>query len=99
MDAVILSRQHFNAIVEKLDHIKTNLKKDDFSEKHFIDNKTFNRLMGISPRTSQLWREDRKIGYSQVGSKIYYQKSDIEKFFADHHQGPLGSPNVLIQSA
>lgn len=99
MSAVILSQEHFNAIVEKLDHIKINLKKVEFSAGHFIDNKTFNRLMGISPRTSQLWREGRKIGYTQVGSKIYYQMSDIEKFFADHHQGPLNFPNTLIQSA
>ncbi len=53
---------------------ESNIKIED----PFISNDKFMRLMVISPRTAQVWRDEQKIGYSQVAGKIYYRKSDIE---------------------
>jgi predicted site-specific integrase-resolvase len=37
-------------------------------------------LMGISGRTAQQWRDDGLIQFSQIGNKLYYRMSDINRF-------------------
>ena len=34
--------------------------------------------MHISKRTAQTWRDEGKISFSQIGSKIYYKMKDVE---------------------
>ena len=58
-----------------------NLKIDD----PFVPNDKFMKLMDISTRTSQVWRDEGKIGYSQIAGKIYFRKSDIEKLLNDNY--------------
>jgi hypothetical protein len=41
--------------------------------------------MKISKRTAQTWRDEGKISFSQVGSKIYYKLSDVEKLLQEHY--------------
>jgi hypothetical protein len=41
--------------------------------------------MKISKRTAQTWRDEGKISFSQVGSKIYYKLSDVEKLLQTHY--------------
>jgi hypothetical protein len=45
----------------------------------FFDNQEFMKLMNISKRTAQEWRNKKVIEFSQVGNKIYYRLSDIKK--------------------
>jgi hypothetical protein len=35
--------------------------------------------MGISKRTAQTWRDEKRISFSQVGAKIYYRREDVEQ--------------------
>ena len=37
------------------------------------------KLMNISKRTAQEWRNKKVIEFAQVGNKIYYRLSDIKK--------------------
>jgi excisionase family DNA binding protein len=48
-------------------------------ERNFIDNAEFARIMGISKRTAQTWRDEKRISFSQVGAKIYYRREDVEQ--------------------
>lgn len=41
-------------------------------------------LLDVSLRTAQTWRDEGKITFSQVGSKIYYKLSDVEKFMHNY---------------
>ena len=38
---------------------------------------------GFSKRTLQYYRSSGRLAYSQIGSKIYYKSSDIERIIAD----------------
>ncbi|KAA6326370.1 hypothetical protein EZS27_024515 [termite gut metagenome] len=38
------------------------------------------RLLHISPRTLQSYRDNGTLPYSQIGHKYYYKSSDIEQF-------------------
>jgi len=41
----------------------------------------------ISPRTLASWRAEKKIGYVQVGNKIWYP-TEARKAFLDQHEVP-----------
>jgi uncharacterized membrane protein len=41
--------------------------------------------MNISKRTAQTWRDEGIISYSQVGSKIYYRMSDVQKLLDSNY--------------
>lgn len=58
-------------------NLKLNEKIDP--EDVFFDNGEFMKLMNISKRTAQEWRNKKVIEFSQVGNKIYYRLSDIKK--------------------
>jgi hypothetical protein len=42
-------------------------------------NSEFLRLMRISLKTVQSWRDAKLVNYSQIGNKIYYRISDIQE--------------------
>lgn len=44
-----------------------------------LDNSEFMRLMRISLKTAQSWRDAKLVNYSQIGNKIYYRISDIQE--------------------
>jgi hypothetical protein len=51
----------------------------------FFDNQEFMQLMNISKRTAQEWRNKKVIEFSQVGNKIYYRLSDIQKLLKNNY--------------
>ena len=44
-----------------------------------FDNQEFLKVMNISKRTAQQWRDTGYIGFSQLGNKIYYRLKDIQE--------------------
>lgn len=86
MEAMLLTTAQFDAIITRIETLMATLeKKAGSSHQTIIDNKTFHKMMGVSQRTGQLWRDEGKIAFSQVGNKIYYKMEDIEKFLEEHH--------------
>jgi hypothetical protein len=80
MNAVILSQEQFDTIMNRIDEIKTEIKGNTKSNSDdFVDNADFIQLMKISKRTAQAWRDEGKIAFSQVGGKIYYKMSDVNE--------------------
>jgi hypothetical protein len=80
MQAVIFTQDQFDNLVKRLDEIQSSLPNGQKSqEESFLDNQQFLQLMNISKRTAQNWRDEGIISFSQVGSKIYYQRSDVQK--------------------
>ena len=39
-------------------------------------------LLGISLRSLQNYRDSGKLGYSQIGNKMYYKAADVERLVA-----------------
>ncbi len=88
MEAIILSKSDLAAIKDSLQEMKEHLRNITSPAEHFINTDEFVKLMGVSPRTAQVWRDEGKIGFSQQGKKIYYRMSDIETFLEQNHQAP-----------
>lgn len=49
------------------------------------NNEQFMKLMGISKRTAQDWRDRKLIGFFQIGNKIYYRLSDIKALLNENY--------------
>lgn len=43
------------------------------------------QILGISLRTEQTWRDQKRISFSQLGRKIFYQRADLNDFLDKHH--------------
>lgn len=86
MEAIILTKDQFDLLSSKMDEINTKISNITVENKNkFIDNQEFVMLMKISKRTAQSWRDEGKISYSQVGSKIYYKLADVQKLLEEHY--------------
>jgi hypothetical protein len=88
MNAVILTQEQYNEIITRMDEIKSEIKgSSKSSDNDFVDNADFIKLMNISKRTAQAWRDEGKISFSQVGGKIYYKMSDVQELL-NHNYNP-----------
>lgn len=99
MEAVILSKSDLAAIKDSLQQIKDHLKNVTSPAEHFLNTDEFVKLMSVSPRTAQVWRDEGLIGFSQQGKKIYYRMSDIEAFLKQNYQAPFyeeDNPSVSV---
>jgi hypothetical protein len=72
--------QILKRIAQQVTTILTKMKLNnlDKPELIFFDNSEFQRVMNISPRLCQRWRDENIINYSMIGSKIYYTLADIQ---------------------
>ena len=76
----VIELEDLKPIVERLEKIENviNEKKGGL-ESQYIGNQEFLRIMGISKRTAQSWRDEGIFPFSQIGGKIYYCKNDVVK--------------------
>jgi hypothetical protein len=79
MNAVILTSEQYSNLVNRLDNLNATLEANQKpAQETFLDNQEFIQLMHISKRTAQTWRDEGKISFSQIGSKIYYKMKDVD---------------------
>lgn len=50
----------------------------------WIESEEGRKLLGVSSKTWQTYRDERVIPFSQFGRKIYVKKADIEAFLQSH---------------
>ena len=87
MEAIILSTQQYKDLVNRLAELNKKLEeKQKNPQDTFLDNQEFLQLMNISKRTAQTWRDEGVISFSQIGSKIYYRMSDVQKLLDNNYR-------------
>ncbi|TXK74544.1 helix-turn-helix domain-containing protein [Mesonia sp. HuA40] len=92
MKAIILSTEQYTDLVNRLDELNKKLEEKQKSPKEvFLDNQEFLQLMNISKRTAQTWRDEGVISFSQIGSKIYYRMSDVQKLLDNNYRKAFNS--------
>lgn len=80
-NAIVIEGDKFDLFLEKLSSIEKILtEKTKPKAPGFFDQSEFERYMKVGKRTVQMWRDEGKISFSQIGSKIYYRFEDIEDF-------------------
>ena len=75
-------------INERLKDIKAILTKSQLlnPDDLFCDNEEFLKIMKISRRTSQFWRNTGIIGFIQIGNKIYFRLKDIQELLNKNYK-------------
>ena len=96
MEAIILSKEQFDALMSKIDDIHHKINSKNLPKQEvFLDNEEFIKMLKISRRTAQTWRDEGKISFSQVGNKIYYKLSDVEKTMDEYSHGRKKIPAIF----
>lgn len=54
------------------------------SNSEWIESEAARKLLGISPKTWQNYRDQRLIPFSQIGRKIYVNRADLDAFLRKH---------------
>jgi len=86
MDAIIFTKDQFTDLMNKLDTIQSQINsKANPKQETYLGNTEFMTLLDVSKRTLQTWRDEGKISFSQVGGKIYYKLSDVDKFMQENY--------------
>jgi hypothetical protein len=70
-----------------LTELKTLLRQKSEQEisDQWIESVKIPKMLGISRKTYQTWRDKKLLAYSQIGNKIYVNRSDLEKIMKDHY--------------
>lgn len=82
---MILTKDQYVEIIDKLENISDTISLRNDKSEIYLDNQEFLMKMKISKRTAQTWRDEGKVAFSQVGSKIYYKLSDVEQLLEKHY--------------
>ena len=72
-----LWKQRFENFVGRVDAFCVPLRR---KRDKWLDNCETCRLLNVSARTMQTYRDTGKLPYSQINNKIYYKASDVETF-------------------
>lgn len=81
----VVSQKH-DELLKRLDNLIQGLNDNrKLPDNPFFSNDEFMDLMNISVRTSQLWRDQGLISYSQISGKIYFRMSDIQKLLDENY--------------
>jgi len=80
-------KSFFLSLERMLDGIENLVEnnKPSLNGEHFLTDKEVSERLKISRRTLQDYRTDGKITYYQLGGKILYKESDIEKMLNDNY--------------
>ena len=88
MEIVNIEAKTFEAMLSKFESFATRMEHlcrlYGDKENDWLDNQDVCRLLGISLRTLQTYRDKGLIPYSQVGHKCYYKVEDIERFMEEN---------------
>ena len=72
-------------LMDSFEHLTANYRPTLNGERFFTDKEVL-VLLKVSRRTLQDYRNEGRIAYIQLGGKILYRESDIERMLADSYR-------------
>ena len=87
MEVVTIEKRTFSYVCERFTEFAKRIESlcSTHTQKveNWLDSQEVCLLLGFRKRTLQYYRSSGRLVYSQIGSKIYYKSSDIERIIAD----------------
>ena len=83
---VLIPQSVWEGVQNDLNEVKQLLRGKTAEEatKEWIESTDARKMLGVSPKTWQTYRDRRIIPFSQVGRKIYVRRSDLQSFMEQH---------------
>lgn len=75
--------RNLHATLEQIIDLITRRNADD-SSSEWIESEDARKILGVSPKTWQNYRDQRIIPFSQIGRKIYVNRADLDAFLRKH---------------
>ncbi len=91
MEVITIESGAFREIMRKLEEIGKKV-RDLQLEKlkdQWLTGEQVIELLKISKRTLQSYRDTGKLGFSQIGAKIYYKVEEVHRFLDAHFNRPF----------
>lgn len=87
LSMVVLPEVAWKSITSEIASLKSILQKKSEEEVNgqWVESSEARRLLGVSQKTWQTYRDSRKIPFSQFGRKIYVKRADLESFLQNHY--------------
>jgi hypothetical protein len=87
MNITVIEKEKFEQLETHLIEIKEALSRKNEEElsASYIESKQVPKLLGISQKTWQTYRDKRTIPFIQFGSKIWVKRIDIDNFLNSHY--------------
>ena len=84
---VLLPKTVWEGVVADIQELKNILQKETEDEvnNQWIESTQARKMLGVSPKTWQTYRDERRIPFSQFGRKIYVKRADLEAFMESHY--------------
>ena len=84
---VVLPESEWVSIKDLLQEVKDTLqtKSEEETNSQWIESTEARKMLGVSAKTWQDYRDKRVIPFSQFGRKIYVRRADIEAFLQQHY--------------
>lgn len=87
---VVVPQSVWEGVKDDLQQIKELLikKNSEKVEKEWIDSVEARKMLGVSPKTWQTYRDRRIIPFAQIGRKILVKRADLDAFMDAHYISP-----------
>lgn len=84
MEIINVEKQTFEALIAGFEALAGNIEmlcraNADKSSQKWMDNEEVCRILNISKRTLQTYRDSGTLPFSQIGHKMYYRPQDVEQ--------------------
>lgn len=85
MAMVILPQSVWEGIAADLKELKEFVRmKASEEESEWVESNQARKMLGVSPKTWQTYRDKRMIPFAQFGRKIMVRKVDLKAFLHEH---------------
>ena len=84
---VMLPQSDWQTLLGKLEELTTLITQRNKGEVNdeWIESTQARKMLGVSPKTWQNYRDSRVIPFSQFGRKIYVKRGDLYAFMEKHY--------------
>lgn len=83
---VMLPKEVWEGVASDIQDLKKMLaeKTADEVNKQWVESTEARKMLGVSPKTWQKYRDNRIIPFAQIGRKIFVRRADMEAFMDKH---------------
>ena len=87
LQMAVVPQSFIDNVEQKLETLEKILRDKNEKEinSQWIESVKIPKILGISQKTWQTYRDKRLIPFSQIGSKIFVKREDLENFMNSHY--------------
>lgn len=88
---VMIPQEEWQSLNDKLDRLVEMIENRNATDREaeWLESEAARKLLGVSSKTWQNYRDQRIIPYSQIGRKIYVNRADLDAYLRRHRIGEV----------